>query len=79
MRPSKQLIDTFAYAQKSKDWILSEDLAASCEMSSTTARTHLKRLTEAKVLTVQKMYPAYRYKLAGDWDKTELARLTQLI
>ena len=48
-------------------------------MSSTTAR-HLKRLTEAKVLTVQKMYPAYRYKLAGDWDKTELAQfLTQLI
>ena len=74
MRPSKQLIDTFAYAQKSEEWILSEDLAANCEMSSGTARTHLKRLTEAQVLVVQKMYPAYRYKLAGGWEKTELAQ-----
>ena len=32
MRPSKQLIDTFAYAQKSKDWILSEDLALGADV-----------------------------------------------
>lgn len=74
MRPSKQLLATLEYATKAEGWLSSDELANAKGMSGSTARTHLKKLTEAGLINAKGMSPAYLYQMAPDWEKKELAQ-----
>ncbi len=74
LRPSEHLLRVFKFLQESKGWVTSEQVAKEARVSSTTAKTHLLNLIGYKVVERQERFPAYYYRLADGYEKTELAQ-----